>query len=168
METTSRFSTLLGLALLASLTGCGQSDNPPALARQAQAGTTVNVTLREWAVMTDKVTVSSGPVAFRVTNTGTLPHELVILKLNPGVTPDTMPMKEGAVDENASGTVIDEIEETDLPPHATQSKSVTLTPGTYALFCAVVENNDQVPETEINKTKVSHYQLGMVTTLTVL
>jgi uncharacterized cupredoxin-like copper-binding protein len=112
--------------------------------------------------------VSSGSVTFRVTNTGSLPHELVILKLNPGVTPDTMPMKEGAVDENASGTVIDEIEETDLPPHATQSKSVTLTPGTYALFCAVVENNDQVPETEINKTKVSHYQLGMVTTLTVL
>lgn len=168
METTSRFSTLLGLVLLTGLAGCGQSDSPPALARQARASTTVNVTLREWAVVADNTTVSSGSVTFRVTNTGTLPHELVILKLNPGVTPDTMPMKEGAVDENASGTVIDEIEETDLPPHATQSKSVTLTPGTYALFCAVVENNGQAAGTETNTVKVSHYQLGMVTTLTVL
>lgn len=168
METTSRFSTLLGLALLTGLAGCGQSDSPPALARQGRAGTTVNVTLREWAVVADNTTVPSGSVTFRVTNTGTLPHELVILKLNPEVTSGTMPLKDGGVDESASGTVIDEIEETDLPPHATQSKSVTLTPGTYALFCAVVENNDQVPETEINKTKVSHYQLGMVTTLTVL
>jgi uncharacterized cupredoxin-like copper-binding protein len=168
MEKMSRFSPLLSLALLAGLTGCGQSDRPPALAQQAPAGTTVNVTLREWAVVADNTMVSSGSVTFRVTNTGTLPHELVILKLNAGVTPGTMPMKDGTVDEGSSGTVIDEIEETDLPPTVTQSKTVTLTPGKYALFCAVVENNDQVPETEISKTKVSHYQLGMVATLTVL
>lgn len=162
------FSAPLWLTLLAGLTGCGQSDKPPVPAQQAPVGTTVNVTLREWAVVTDNTMVSSGSVTFRVTNTDTLPHELVILKLNAGVTPGTMPLKDGVVDESASGTVIDEIEETDLPPHATQSKSVTLTPGKYALFCAVVENNDQAPETEINTTKVSHYQLGMVATLTVL
>ncbi|MCP9470446.1 MAG: cupredoxin domain-containing protein [Nitrospira sp.] len=167
MEKTSRFSTLLSLALLADLTGCGQSDRPPALAQQAPAGMTVNVTLREWAVMADKTTVASGPVVFRVTNTGTLPHELVILKLHPGMTPDTMPVKDGGVDESASGTVIDEIEETDLPPTVTQSKTVTLTPGEYALFCAVVENNDVAPGTATNQTKMSHYQLGMFAKLTV-
>ncbi len=167
METTSILSTLLSLALLAGLAGCGRSDRAPAQAQQAPADATVNVTLREWAVMADKTTVASGPVVFRVTNTGTLPHELVILKLHPGMTPDTMPVKDGGVDESASGTVIEEVEESDLPPNTAQSRTVTLSPGVYALFCAVVENNDAAPGTVTNQTKMSHYLLGMVATLTV-
>ncbi|MCP9473532.1 MAG: cupredoxin domain-containing protein [Nitrospira sp.] len=167
MKANAWLSVPLGLTLLAGLAGCGGSDTPPAQAQQAQAGTTVDVTIREWTVMTDKVTVSSGPVTFRVTNTGTRPHELVILKLHPGMTPDAIPVKDGRVDESASGTVIDEIEDTDLPPTATHSKTVILTPGEYALFCAVVENNDLPPGTATSKTKVSHYLHGMFAKLTV-
>lgn len=167
MKANALLSVPVWLALLAGLAGCGGSDTPPAQAQQPPAGATVNVTLREWGVVADKTTVPSGSVVFRATNTGTVPHELVILKLNAGVTPDTMPVKGGVVDESASGTVIDEIEDTDLPPHATQSKTVTLTPGEYALFCAVVENNDVAPGTATSKTKVSHYLHGMFANLTV-
>lgn len=164
-----RGSTFLSIpvyaVLLASLAGCGGSDTPPA---QAQTGgTTVKVTLREWGVFADKTTVSSGSVTFQATNTGTVPHELVILRLNAGVTPDTMPVKGGVVDEGTSGTIIDEIEDTDLPPTTTKSKTVNLSAGEYALFCAVVENGDVAPGTSTSKSKVSHYLNGMFFKFTV-
>lgn len=153
--------------LLAGLAGCSGSDTPPAQAQQPPSGATVNVTLREWGVFADKTALSSGSVTFTATNTGTVPHELVILKLNAGVTPDTMPVKGGVVDETASGSIIDEIEDTDLPPGATKSKTVTLPAGTYALFCAVVENDTVPPGTSASKSKVSHYLNGMFAKLTV-
>lgn len=167
MKENALLSVAVWSALLTTVSGCGGNDTPPAQAQQPPAGTTVNVTLKEWAVVSDTTTVPSGPVTFRVTNSGVVPHEAVILKLNNGVRPETMPVRDGEVDEVVAGIVIGEIEETDLPPQTTRSVTVTLTPGEYALFCAVVENNDVPRGTPTSKTRVSHYLNGMFTKLTV-
>ena len=149
----------LGIPLLLVLAvgGCG-ADNTPLAQAQSTPPITANVTLREWDVFTDKTTISAGQVTFNATNTGAVPHELVVLKLNAGVQPETMQVRGGVVDEAASGTVIDEIEDFT----GTQTKTMTLTSGTYAIFCAIVEN-DSTP----GKTKVSHYVNGMHAKLTV-
>lgn len=97
-----------------------------------------------------QATVPAGEITFNAINSSKdLEHEMVIAIL---ADPDKgLPYKEstGRVDENKPGMNIGEIAE--LEPGESASLTVTLKPGTYALYC-------NVP---------GHYASGMWTILTV-
>ena len=116
----------------------------------AGAGTTVLVTLQEWAVVPTSTSAGAGAVTFQVTNTGPEDvHEFVVLKtdLDPAALPTDA---NGAVTEDTTGiTVVDEIE--DIPVGQTQELTVTLEAGKYVLLCNIYD------ETE----KEAHYTMGM-------
>lgn len=112
----------------------------------------VNVTLQEWAVVPDVLSVEAGSITFNATNAGPNdPHEMVIVKTDLPAS-DLPTNEDGSFDEDAEGVeVIDEIEEFD--PGNTESLTVDLEPGSYVLLCNLVEEEDGELE--------AHYQLGM-------
>jgi uncharacterized cupredoxin-like copper-binding protein len=114
-----------------------------------KTGGAVAVTLSEYAVAADPQTVAPGRVAFTAKNAGQITHEMVVLRTDR--VPDALATAEGKVDEDASGTVIGEIPEAQLPPGAESTLMVDLPAGRYVLFC-------NIP---------GHYQAGMRTQLTV-
>ena len=119
--------------------------------------TTVNVELNEFTVTADPDSAEAGEVEFVVENIGAETHEFVIVQTD--LEPDALPTAEdGSVDEEGEGvTVIDEIE--DIASETTQNLSVDLEAGSYVLFCNVVDESDDPPE--------SHYAEGMHTGFTV-
>jgi uncharacterized cupredoxin-like copper-binding protein len=135
------------------VSACGTSASPSAGGGE---GTTVNVTLQEWAVVPDATSAPAGEITFRVTNDGPEDvHEFVIIKtdLDAGDLPtdDT-----GAVDEEGEGMeVIDEIE--DLAVDASEDVTATLDAGSYVLLCNIYSEEEQE----------AHYQEGMRTAFTV-
>jgi uncharacterized cupredoxin-like copper-binding protein len=119
-------------------------------------GGTVGVTLQEFSVIPDQESVSAGEVTFDVENTGPEDvHEFVVIKTD--LAPDALPTDEnGAVEEEGEGMeVIDEIE--DLPVGETQSLTVDLEAGNYALICNIWDEEEQE----------AHYAVGMRTAFTV-
>jgi hypothetical protein len=142
---------LTGLAVVlvvgaGALAACGDDGKP-----------TVNVTLSEWIVQPDKTSVDSGEIEFVADNKGGETHELVVVR---AASAESLPTDaDGAVDEDKlpEGALIGEIEDVE----SQQSKSVTLdlSPGSYVLFCNVVETTDG--ETE------SHFAKGMHTSFEV-
>jgi uncharacterized cupredoxin-like copper-binding protein len=146
---------LVTAALMTMVTITG----PTVLAQEDEAGpvteavaSEVNVTLQEFAVLPDTLSVPAGSVTFNATNVGPMdPHELVVVRTD--IPAGELPTREdGSFDEDAEGVeVLGEIEEFDVG--LTQSLTLDLEPGKYALLCNLVEQEDG--ETE------SHYQLGM-------
>jgi plastocyanin len=119
-------------------------------------GTTVEVTLQEFAVVPSEASVGAGDVTFEATNNGPDdPHELVVIKTDLVLT--ELPTDEnGAVDEAGAGIeVIGEIEE--FAVGETQSDTFNLAAGNYVLICNIWEEAEQE----------SHYQNGMRTSFTV-
>jgi len=102
--------------------------------------------------------VSSGTVAFEVTNEGPNdPHELVVVKTDLGLA-ELPTNADGSFNEEGDGVeVIGEIEE--FEPGATESMSWDLEAGGYVLLCNLVEEEEGGIE--------SHYDLGMKTAFTV-
>jgi uncharacterized cupredoxin-like copper-binding protein len=111
---------------------------------------TVAVSLGEWFVAPDAASVPTGSVTFNLSNDGTIPHELLVIALNPGETSDPavgdLPIggagspHEGRVDEEsleAEGRFLGEIESEQLPAGGSASLTLTLAPGTYALICNI-------------------------------
>ena len=89
----------------------------------------VNVKLSEWKVELSEGTIAAGAVTFTVTNAGSIPHALEV---------------EGQGIEKQTGVI---------QPGASATLTLTLKPGTYAVYCPV--GND------------SHKKLGMETHLKV-
>ena len=89
----------------------------------------VEVTLSEWTVRLSSATVPAGPVAFTVTNSGSIPHALEV---------------EGQGTEQQTPLI---------QPGSSATLTLTLTPGTYEVYCPVGED--------------SHKKLGMETHLKV-
>jgi uncharacterized cupredoxin-like copper-binding protein len=119
---------------------------------EPMAGAEVGVTLQEWAVVPDALTVSAGSVTFSAENMGPVdPHELVVVRTD--IAASDLPTREdGGFDEDAEGVeIIGEIEEFEVG--SSESATWDLDPGHYALLCNLVELEDG--ETE------AHYQLGM-------
>jgi uncharacterized cupredoxin-like copper-binding protein len=119
-------------------------------------GETVAVTLQEFSVIPDQESVSAGEVTFEVENTGPEDiHEFVVIKTD--LAPDALPTDEnGAVEEEGEGMeVIDEIE--DIPVGETQSLTVDLEAGNYALICNIWDEEEQE----------AHYAVGMRTAFAV-
>jgi hypothetical protein len=120
------------------------------------AGSSVSVTLQEWAVVPNVTSTAAGSVAFDVTNAGPEdPHELVVFKTD--LPHRGLPTKEdGSVDEAGEGVeLIGEIEE--FPVGETQSATFDLTPGKYVFICNIYDADEQE----------AHYQEGMSIEFTV-
>lgn len=151
----------VGALMSLLLTACASSasESPAASAvggSAAPGGTTVNVTILEWAVVPDSASVAAGEVTFAVTNEGPADvHEFVIIRtdLDPGALPTDAT---GKVDEAGGGMeVIDEIE--DIVVGDTAEVTATLEAGSYVLLCNIYD------ETELE----AHYDMGMYIAFTV-
>jgi uncharacterized cupredoxin-like copper-binding protein len=142
--------------LAVAATACGDGDEAGGGGGGGGGGTTVDVALQEFAVIPAQDSASAGTITFRVENTGPEDvHEFVVIKTD--LAPDALPTDEnGVVDEAGEGIeVIDEIE--DIPVGETQSVTVELEAGSYALICNIFEEEEQE----------AHYTMGMRTAFTV-
>jgi len=135
-----------GLALLAVL---AQSVPLPTAARAAVA---VKVDLKEMSVVAVPASVPAGDVTFNAVNSGTIPHELVVLKTD--LSPELLPARATdptRVDEGAAGS-LGEIEDSVLDvTGSTGTLTLDLAAGKYVLICNVS----------------GHYKAGMFTAFTV-
>ncbi|HZP29968.1 MAG TPA: cupredoxin domain-containing protein [Acidimicrobiia bacterium] len=125
----------------------------------AGAGTTtrVAVTLGEYTIRARPLSVPAGTVRFAVRNTGGLVHEFVVAR-GSSATLTTAPDGSVAEDQIAKADQLGELEELGHGDTATLTAR-NLTPGTYVLFCNVVDKS--------GGTTVSHFANGMHATLTV-
>jgi uncharacterized cupredoxin-like copper-binding protein len=145
-----RFPAVLLPSLMLVLASCAAATPTPA------SGTTIAVTLQEWAVLPAQSSAPAGDITFTVANEGPDDvHEFVVLKtdLDPGALPTAA---DGSVDETGEGIeVIDEIE--DIAVGATMDVTVTLDAGSYVLLCNIYTAEEDE----------AHYQMGMRTAFTV-
>jgi len=120
----------------------------------ASSASAVNVSLREFSVTADQQTVPKGTVTFHVTNTGTVPHEFLVIKTN--LAPQSLPTESnGSYAENGPGTtLLDEIDEVD--PGQSKDLSIALDSASYVLICNMVHQN---PDGSV----IAHYAQGMRT-----
>jgi uncharacterized cupredoxin-like copper-binding protein len=146
------------------LAACGDDDEGGGEATEAARttaaaageGTEIDVTLQEFSVIPETDSAEAGEITFNVENIGPDDiHEFVVMKTD--LEPDALPtLPDGSVDEEGEGPeVIDEIE--DLPVGESQSVTVDLEAGNYALICNIYD------ETEDE----AHYEQGMHTAFTV-
>src|SRR5437762_12679054 len=98
--------------------------------RTAADPAAVSATLSEWKIELSRGTITAGRVTFTVTNTGSIPHALEV---------------EGQGIEQETAVI---------QPGANATLTLTLTPGTYDVYCPVGED--------------SHKKLGMETQLSVV
>lgn len=151
----------LALAVVAVIAAaCGEDDGGDGAADTPQEGV-VRVRLYEWGIEAEPASVPAGEVTFEVLNDGGEPHELVIARTD--LAPDALPTAEdGSVDEAGPDLeLIDEIEEFEAGTE--ESLTVQLDPGSYVLFCNLVDEAGEHGEEEAH----SHYREGMHTALTV-
>ena len=114
----TRVAASIAVLALLLLTACSPSASPSASAGASPggdgSGSTVEVTLQEWAVVPAETSAPAGEITFAVTNDGPDDvHEFVVIRTD--LEPGDLPTDEhGAVDESGEGVeVIDEIE--DIP-----------------------------------------------------
>jgi uncharacterized cupredoxin-like copper-binding protein len=141
---------VLSVAVAGCTSSGGASPSP------GSAGTTVTVTVQEWAIGAVPATAAAGDVTFVVSNVGPEDvHEFVVIKTDLSFI-DLPTDATGAVDEAAGGmTVAGEIE--DIPVGETQELVLALEPGAYALICNIYSAEEQE----------AHYQEGMRAQFTV-
>lgn len=119
--------------------------------------TLVNVTLREFKIRPKPTSVKASATKFVVKNVGVIDHEMVVVRS------DGQPLPlaaDGSVDEDAIpvSATVGEVE--DVAPGKSKKLTVKgLEPGTYALFCNVVDQS--------GSTTLAHYAQGMHTNFTV-
>ena len=139
------------------LPACGGDDSSSTAATSAAAttgstgdGTSVAVTLQEFAIAAAPASAPAGSVTFDVTNDGPNDvHEFVVIKTDLG--PTELPVDDkGVVDEEGAGIEpVDEIE--DIEVGATPSLTVDLEAGNYVLICNIYSKSEQE----------AHYSEGM-------
>jgi uncharacterized cupredoxin-like copper-binding protein len=141
-------AAILSLVVLGAvvLVGCSSTAS-------GAPGSTVTVTLTEWAVVVDKASVPAGKVTFDVTNSSTFfKHEMVVLKTD--LDPAALPADStGKVNEDTS---VGEVSE--LDKGATGSVTLDLAAGKYVLICNIVESSGG---------HEVHYMKGMYVAFTV-
>jgi len=144
-------------ALMLTAAACSSDDDggstggTDATGGTGAAGSMVDVTVQEFAVLPAPDSVPAGDVS--LTNDGPEDtHEFVVFKTD--LAPDALPTaSDGSVDEEGEGVeLVDEIEDiaVDSP-----ELTVSLEAGSYVLICNIVE--DEGDET------IVHYQQGMRT-----
>jgi uncharacterized cupredoxin-like copper-binding protein len=109
---------------------------------------TVSITLKDFSIVPSVASLPAGRVTFKASNQGPSEHEFVVLKT--GLAPSALPLKAGAVSEDATGIKnVGELE--GLGSGNTKSTTIKLAPGRYLLVC-------NLP---------GHFLAGMVTAFTV-
>jgi uncharacterized cupredoxin-like copper-binding protein len=142
----SVFAVVAAGAMVLGMTAPAGAKEPPEL----------KVRLIEYKVKPALKYVAKGKSKFVLKNAGTETHEFVVVR---GDDPGALPTKaDGSVDESkiAKADQIGEVE--DIKKGKTASKVFRLSPGSYILFCNVVDE-------EKDGTTVSHFAEGMYTTL---
>ncbi len=142
-------AAMFGTMLL--LAACGDSGSGGSTSSASGGGgSKVNVELNEWKIIPNPDSASAGSVEFTAKNTGSIEHEMVIVKTD--LAPDALPTNDSGtrVDENSDKfEVIGEISE--FEAGKTEDASFDLEPGNYVLFCNIE----------------GHYKAGMTTGFTV-
>jgi hypothetical protein len=113
----------------------------------------IDVALAEWSVEPGVEELKAGTITFTATNSGTRPHELVIVKTD--LPPTMLLLVDSKVDEtkvNIAGKI------DPFAPSTTASVELDLTPGKFVLLCNIVEAVPGAPA-------VSHYENGMYASL---
>ncbi|MQC17787.1 MAG: hypothetical protein DWG80_01780 [Chloroflexi bacterium] len=141
----------LSLALLAACSSDSEDATSETTATATEAisdgaETTVTATLSEFVIELGTSSAPAGEITFDAENTGTLAHELVIVRSD--LASDALPLDGAVVDESAID-VIGEIPE--FAAGAKDSGTFKLEAGTYIVFCNVA----------------GHYQGGMHAAFTV-
>lgn len=116
----------------------------------------LKVELTEYKIKPAKEFIAAGKTTVVAKNAGGVEHEIVVVR---GDDPTALPRKaDGSVDESKipKADVVGEIEE--LGAGKTDSKAFKLRPGSYILFCNIVEE-------EKGAAPVSHFEEGMYTTI---
>jgi uncharacterized cupredoxin-like copper-binding protein len=129
---------VLTTALLVA--ACGGDDGP----------TNVDVSLAEWSVTPSTETTTEGAIRFTLLNTGTAPHQFVVVKSD--LPPEQLPVADGKVVESQVN-IVDKVEA--FAPASSQTLTLDLTPGKYLLICNLTERPP-------GGRPISHYQEGMV------
>ena len=119
---------------------------PPAASPTNAGGNTA--VLSEWKVDVAS-TVKAGTATFTISNSGTIPHELLIFKSN--LTPSAYPTDAagGIIEEGGGVALVSDGDNVD--PGSSQSRTVDLAAGTYLFVC-------NIP---------GHFKAGMFTVVTV-
>jgi uncharacterized cupredoxin-like copper-binding protein len=118
---------------------CGSATAQPPVPSGA-----ISVELTEWRVVVPSSTPQAGSLTFVAKNTGSIAHDLTILKTD--VPPDKIQQANGKAQEDGKigGTAV-------LNPGQSTNLTVTLQPGNYVFIC----------------NELGHYALGMHTAVTV-
>ena len=146
----------LAAALAIAVAACTAPATPSTAGEDGGAGTTVEVTLQEWAVLPAPESAPAGEVTFAVTNDGPADiHEFVIFRSD--LDPASLPVDEhGAVDEAGEGLeLLDEIE--DIAVGDSAEVTVDLEAGSYVLICNIYSEDEGE----------AHYTMGMRTAFSV-
>ena len=132
-----------------SSSASGDGTSTAATGSTGSGGSTVDVTLQEFAVSAP-ASAAAGEITFDVTNDGPNDvHEFVVFKTDLAAT-DLPVDADGAVVEDGEGVEhIDEIE--DIAVGDTQSLTVDLDAGSYVLICNIYSEDEQE----------AHYAEGM-------
>jgi uncharacterized cupredoxin-like copper-binding protein len=167
-------SMVLGAALVAGCSSSSSTKSPSTTAAPgggvtvptAGTGTTVNVTVSDTSGLNGPMTlvpsvasVSAGDVSFAVKNTGTIDHEMIVLKT---ATPfDQLPVVDGGdppapvtsgADKVDEANNVGETGDPNLKPGESRTFTIkALAPGSYVLVCNIAK----------------HYGLGMRAAFTV-
>jgi uncharacterized cupredoxin-like copper-binding protein len=116
-------------------------------------GETVDVAVADFSVEPAESSVAAGDVKFKVKNSGTFAHELVVVKLADASDVPTKPNGEVNEDAIPEAKRIGEVE--DVKPDTTKTLKLKLDAGKYVLFCNRVDG-----------TKI-HFKEGMHADFTV-
>ena len=117
------------IALMATLSGCGQGTAPasgPTPAAEAPQST-VKVVLAEYSLKPAPGVGKAGRITFNVENAGSMKHEFVVIKTDKKA---SQLLKGDEADEKGA---VDELEE--IEPGKSAKLAVDLKPGHYALIC---------------------------------
>ena len=134
--------TSLLLALIAStIIACSNDGSINQAANQLPLDPTapvIQVTLDEWSVTSNVGTASAGPITFKASNEGSIPHNLEIYRIGVETDIAEFPTQSGvAHPEEDTGARIGEIEERLLTALDAVEVTYLLESGRYALLCNI-------------------------------
>ncbi len=137
------------VALSALFVAVGRDWTPGALAAGGVAPSrTVTITLSEFKIALSEYVLPAGKITLKISNKGTIQHELVIFKTDLSVS--QLPMMSGDLNEDSS--FLQDVSDGDnLNPGQSVTRAANLKPGNYILVC-------NLP---------GHMMAGMIQTVTV-